>query len=73
MPKTETAAQRPNWGKDLSWLPYVTLLLCVRGNTETERWALDRRRSFDAVVASMVQAAVDDGEISGEEGPWGTT
>ncbi len=27
-------------------LPYVTLLLRVRGNTETERWALDRRRDL---------------------------
>src|SRR4028118_2211571 len=25
-------------------LPYVTLLLRVRGNTATERWALERRR-----------------------------
>ena len=29
-------------------LPYVTLLLRVRGNTDTERWALERRRAFDA-------------------------
>ncbi|HSX98254.1 MAG TPA: helix-turn-helix domain-containing protein, partial [Streptomyces sp.] len=28
-------------------LPYVTLLLRVRGNTGTERWALERRRDFD--------------------------
>src|SRR5215217_5486192 len=27
-------------------LPYVTLLLRLRGNTATERWALDRRRAF---------------------------
>ena len=26
-------------------LPYVTVLLRVRGNTETERWALERRRA----------------------------
>ena len=30
-------------------LPYVTLLLRVRGNTEVERAALDRRRAFDAL------------------------
>lgn len=28
-------------------LPEVALLLRVRGNTETERWILDRRRRFD--------------------------
>src|SRR5437660_11200550 len=28
-------------------LPYVTLLLRVRGNTATEQWALQRRREFD--------------------------
>lgn len=44
-------------------LPYVTLLLRVRGNTETERWALERRREFDARVAALVRAAVDAGEI----------
>ncbi|WP_300015203.1 TetR/AcrR family transcriptional regulator [Pseudonocardia sp.] len=44
-------------------LPYVTLLLRVRGNTETERWALGRRREFDAHVAALVREAVDAGEI----------
>lgn len=44
-------------------LPYVTLLLRVRGNTETERWALQRRREFDAQIADLVRAAVDAGEI----------
>ena len=44
-------------------LPYVTLLLRVRGNTETERWALERRRAFDAEVTSLVRAAVDAGEV----------
>src|SRR6202453_3605773 len=32
-------------------LPYVTLLLRARGNTATERRALDRRRQFDHIVA----------------------
>ncbi|MGQ0779292.1 MAG: TetR/AcrR family transcriptional regulator [Pseudonocardiales bacterium] len=50
-------------------LPYVTLLLRVRGNTETERWALGRRRSFDASVASMVQAAVAAGEVRDDVNP----
>ncbi|MFR9805895.1 TetR/AcrR family transcriptional regulator [Pseudonocardia sp. RS010] len=44
-------------------LPYVTLLLRVRGNTETERWALARRRAFDATIASLVAEAVADGEV----------
>src|SRR5699024_6330718 len=37
-------------------LPYVTLLRRVRGNTETERWALEQRRQFDAVVTDLVEA-----------------
>lgn len=35
-------------------LPYVTLLLRLRGNTETERWALARRREFDQEIAALV-------------------
>jgi AcrR family transcriptional regulator len=44
-------------------LPYVTLLLRVRGNTEVERWALARRRAFDATIASLVAEAIEDGQI----------
>ncbi len=44
-------------------LPYVTLLLRVRGNTETERWALARRRAFDATIASLVADAVAEGQV----------
>ena len=43
--------------------PYVTLLLRVRGNTEVERAALDRRRGFDRFVAELVAEAVRDGDI----------
>jgi AcrR family transcriptional regulator len=50
-------------------LPYVTLLLRVRGNTDTERWALHRRRSFDAAVADVVRAAVDAGQMRGDVDP----
>jgi AcrR family transcriptional regulator len=46
-----------------SRLPYVTLLLRVRGNTSTERAALARRRSFDSLVARLVQEAERDGDI----------
>ncbi|MFG3347700.1 TetR/AcrR family transcriptional regulator [Streptomyces sp. NPDC048018] len=44
-------------------LPYVTLLLRVRGNTTTERWALERRREFDHRVAELLKAAVADGDL----------
>ncbi|GAA2566351.1 TetR/AcrR family transcriptional regulator [Pseudonocardia hydrocarbonoxydans] len=44
-------------------LPYVTLLLRVRGNTESERWALERRREFDGRIAALVREAVEAGEI----------
>jgi AcrR family transcriptional regulator len=44
-------------------LPYVTLLLRVRGNSPTERWALQRRRQFDRVVAALVAQASADGDV----------
>jgi AcrR family transcriptional regulator len=50
-------------------LPYVTLLLRVRGNTDVERAALARRRSFDALVASLVAEAERDGDIRADIDP----
>lgn len=50
-------------------LPYVTLLLRVRGNTATERWALEQRRYFDRIVANLVQEAVQDGAIRQDVDP----
>ncbi|MDQ0991927.1 TetR/AcrR family transcriptional regulator [Streptomyces sp. V3I7] len=47
----------------ISELPYVTLLLRVRGNTDTERWALERRRDFDHRVAALLKAAAADGDV----------
>jgi AcrR family transcriptional regulator len=44
-------------------LPYVTLLLRVRGNTEVERAALQQRRAFDRFVADLVAQAQQDGDI----------
>ncbi|CAB4561519.1 unannotated protein [freshwater metagenome] len=44
-------------------LPYVTLLLRLRGNTEVERQALARRREFDRAVAELVEQARDDGSL----------
>jgi len=44
-------------------LPYVTLLLRVRGNTEVERRALERRRAFDRRVMALVTEARDEGSL----------
>ncbi len=44
-------------------LPYVTLLLRVRGNTDAERWALQRRREFDRRLTGLVQDALDAGDV----------
>ncbi|MGJ7440723.1 TetR/AcrR family transcriptional regulator [Aquipuribacter sp. MA13-6] len=44
-------------------LPYVTLLLRVRGNTATELWALERRRELDARTAALTSKAVADGDL----------
>lgn len=49
----------------VSELPYVTLLLRVRGNTATERQALARRRDFDRRVAALVAEAEFAGALAG--------
>src|SRR3954470_2292444 len=38
-------------------LPFVTLLLRLRGNTDIERNALERRRTFDHKVAALISDA----------------
>lgn len=50
-------------------LPYVTLLLRVRGNTATEEWALERRRELDARTAAMTAKAVADGDLAPDVDP----
>jgi len=50
-------------------LPYVTLLLRARGNTDTERRALARRRQFDQLVADLVADAERDGDIRPDVDP----
>lgn len=50
-------------------LPFVTLLLRVRGNTEVERAALARRRAFDDRVQELVVAAVQDGSLRSDVDP----
>ena len=44
-------------------LPYVTLLLRVRGNSAVERRALKRRREFDHRVAKLVAQAAAEGGV----------
>ncbi|WP_104086391.1 TetR/AcrR family transcriptional regulator [Arthrobacter sp. GMC3] len=41
-------------------LPFVTLLLRLRGNTAMEREAMARRRAFDRTITSLVSAAQQD-------------
>jgi len=53
----------------LDELPFVTLLLRVRGNTDIERSALARRRKIDAEFAGMVTAAQDAGELRADVDP----
>lgn len=54
-------------------LPFVTLLLRLRGNTDIERDALARRRDFDHRVADLVQAAQNEGTLRGDIDPRTTT
>jgi AcrR family transcriptional regulator len=50
-------------------LPFVTLLLRVRGNTRVERRALARRRDFDQFVAKLVQQAEAEGDVRPDVDP----
>ena len=43
--------------------PYVTLLLRVRGNTQAEQWALQRRRGIDRRLTALVAAAIAEGDL----------
>lgn len=47
-------------------LPELTVLVRVRGNSATERQALERRRAFDAAVAGIVREAQAAGEFNAE-------
>jgi AcrR family transcriptional regulator len=44
-------------------LPYVTLLLRIRGNSDVERGAQERRREFDRRVAELVARAAAEGSV----------
>ena len=50
-------------------LPYVTLLLRVRGNSDVERRAMARRRQIDRLVADLVAEAVNDGDLRPDTDP----
>ena len=50
-------------------LPYVTLLLRVRGNTDAERWALGQRREIDRRLAVLVRAAIEEGDVRADLDP----
>lgn len=53
--------------------PYVTLLLRLRGNTEIERMALERRRAVDRRLADLVVSAQQEGSLRGDIDPRTTT
>lgn len=53
----------------LNELPFVTLLLRVRGNTRAERQALARRREFDRHVTALVAQARDEGHLRADVDP----
>ena len=50
-------------------LPFVTLLLRLRGNSEVERTALHRRREFDRAVTALVRAAEHEGDVRADVDP----
>ncbi|SHG26125.1 TetR/AcrR family transcriptional regulator [Geodermatophilus nigrescens] len=50
-------------------LPFVTLLLRVRGNSAVEEAALARRREFDRIVTDLVRAAEEEGDVRPDVDP----
>jgi AcrR family transcriptional regulator len=50
-------------------LPFVTLLLRVRGNSPVEQEALQRRRRFDRIVTDLVRAAEEEGDVRPDVDP----
>jgi len=49
--------------------PEVSVLFRVRGNSKTEREAMERRRAFDAIVTDLVHAAQREGAIRADVDP----
>lgn len=50
-------------------LPFVNLLLRVRGNTDAERQVLTRRREFDRHIVALVEKARDEGHLRDDIAP----
>jgi AcrR family transcriptional regulator len=50
-------------------LPFVTLLLRVRGNSPVEEAAQARRREFDRIVTDLVRAAEEEGGVRPDVDP----
>jgi AcrR family transcriptional regulator len=50
-------------------LPFVTLLLRVRGNSPVESHALGRRREFDRAVTELVRDCVAEGSVRPDVDP----
>jgi hypothetical protein len=50
-------------------LPFVTLLLRVRGNSPIEQAALQRRRDFDRIVTALVRTAEEQGDVRPDVDP----
>jgi AcrR family transcriptional regulator len=50
-------------------LPFVRLLLRLRGNTDVERTALERRRRFDRIVTDLVRAGEREGDVRPDVDP----
>ena len=61
--RLEHRVTRGSVGVLVAQQPFVTLLLRVHGNTQTEREALARRREFDRFTADLVKQAVADGDL----------
>lgn len=47
----------------MEMLPEVSVLFRVRGNSKTEKSAMERRRRFDAIVTDLVRTAQRDGDF----------
>lgn len=50
-------------------LPFVTLLLRVRGNTVAERQAISRRRGIDRAISALVAQAAAEGDVRPDVDP----
>jgi AcrR family transcriptional regulator len=48
---------------ELRYLPEVSLLLRVRGNTDVERWALDERRRYQERLVALAAETQAGGEL----------